>query len=296
MKTSNKSPFLRTRTESFSASQRTDRYFSKVTPKKKAELDSQFASAVINDGVAFSSGSSPNWDGSWRCAFGGSWRPPFRDKISGKLLDASFNDKRDQLIEALTNIPALAMSVNGISELNSNSVFNLMDGAPLPFIIPSFILQGMKESAVNLDTKISTFICSSCAKLNINKKVFGFCSESPGVITVTRKLLCRARDGGSACVVFSYGCLYHALSNFIKDIWTESFVKKIMSKTVQVAQLFRNTHVANDLLSRSRNKLDKQPPTIKSYLTTRWKFVSTVSFFVVEQRFNRIRIHIPEDA
>lgn len=95
--------------------------------------------------------SSLKLDGFWKCGLGGSWSPPFREKMSGKLLDASVNGKGDQLIEALINIPELAISVDGFYEIKSRSVFNFMDGASVSFAIHSFRLKVKKESADNLE-------------------------------------------------------------------------------------------------------------------------------------------------
>lgn len=46
-----------------------------------------------------------------------------------------------------------------------------------------------------------------------------------------------------------------------------------MNQTIQVSQHFRNTHVANDLLSKDWCKLEKPPPIIKSYSTAKWNDV-----------------------
>lgn len=273
---SSRSGFRPSRTESFSENERIDRYFPTLTTEKKEKLDRTFADAIINDGVSFNFGSSPNWEGFWKCAFGSAWRPPYRQKISGELLDSSFNEKQEQVIEALSNIPALGISVDGFTDINSKSVFNLMAGAPLPFVVESFRLHGKKESAANLDKKISSCISSACDKIRHTRKAFGFCSDSPNVMKATRSLLCGGRDGGSNCVVFAYGCLCHALSNLTKDICKEPFVKEIITKTIQIAQLFRNTHVAGDLLSKAREKQDNPPQTIKSYSTTRWNGVAVL--------------------
>lgn len=50
-------------------------FFSRITTEKKGELDRQFANVIINDGYAFTTGSSENWALFSKCEFGGSWRP-----------------------------------------------------------------------------------------------------------------------------------------------------------------------------------------------------------------------------
>lgn len=46
-------------------------------------------------------------------------------------------------------------------------------------------------------------------------------------------------------------------------------MKEVFTNTVKVAQLFRNTDVANDLLSRVRISMEQPPQTVKSYSRTR---------------------------
>lgn len=111
-----------------------------------------------------------------------------------------------------------------------------MPEAPHPFVTTSFRLQDQKESATHLDENISASMCSACSRLNVTKKLFGFCSDSPNVIKAMYEVFCEERDSGSSCFVFAYGCLCHELSNFIKDICKETFVKFIVVKTFQVTQ------------------------------------------------------------
>lgn len=101
--------FRMTQTSKYKWDERIDR-FSRITPEKKAKLDRQFANAIINDGDAFTTGSSENWAPFWKCAFGGSWRPPFHDKISGELLDIPYASTKKMVIECLSNVPALSIS------------------------------------------------------------------------------------------------------------------------------------------------------------------------------------------
>lgn len=270
--------------EKFTKEEHIDRFFSSFTPKKRNELDRYFANAIINDGAAFTTCASSNWSEFWKCAFGGAWKPPYRDRISGTLLDESFNEKKAKVIEALSNVPALCISVDGFTDVNSCSLFNMMAGGPLPFVAHTFRLEGKRESAQNMDKAISNAIKTACGNFNKKEKVLGFVSDSPNVMTATRKLLCGARSGGSNCVVFSYGCLCHALSNFVKDICKIQFVKETLTKTIKLAQLFRNTHVANDLLAKERNKLDDAPQTIKSYSVTRWNGVAVLCRSVIDNK------------
>lgn len=137
-----------------------------------------------------------------------------------------------------------------------------MCGAPLPIVIQTFLLSGRKESAFNTDPAIWDAINNGSVISKDNNKIFGFCSNLPKVIVATGQLLMGVREGGSNRVVFCYGCLLHALSNFVRDICKEPSVRNTLTKTIKLAQFFKNTHIVNDLLTKVQEKLDKTTQTI----------------------------------
>lgn len=83
--------------------------------------------------------------------FGGSWKRPHRDTISAEFFDNSYSLKHEEVIEALSNVPELSLSSSALTATNSPTLFNLMEGAPLPFVLYTFRLNGRKESTANLD-------------------------------------------------------------------------------------------------------------------------------------------------
>lgn len=50
-----------------------------------------------------------------------------------------------------------------------------------------------------------------------------------------------------------------------KDLCKASFVKHTLRKTVELAKLFRSTHVASDSLSNEKSKFEKVPQNVESY-------------------------------
>lgn len=90
-------------------------------------------------------------------------------------------------------------------------------------------------------------------------------------MTLTRNMLSGEVDSGSGCVVFAFafGCCCHALSNLSKGISAVQDVKEVLTKTLKVAQLFRNIHVSIYLLSCARIGMEQPPPTVNYYSRTR---------------------------
>lgn len=121
-------------------------------------------------------------------------------------------------------------------------------------------------------------------KMNKNEKPYCFVSDSPNVMKLTRRLLCGEQEDRSDCFLFAYGCCCHALSNFVKDICNIPVVKDTLSKTIKLAQLFINTHVANDFLKKERMSSTEPSQTIKSYSKTRWNGVAVLFRSVMDNK------------
>eukprot|EP00171_Calliarthron_tuberculosum_P001433 IDg1433t1 len=183
--------------------------FSCVTPEKKNELDLHFANAILNDGIAFTTGSSPNWNAFWKCAFGGSWKPQYRDRISGEFLDKSYNG----------------------SEAMSPKRYQMY----LPYVcrVMASRTQTLDHCQLNEEEPLCrlSFIPSDSTE------------EKKARLTWTLQYLVQyAMDLLGSKMKESYGCLCHALSNFVKDLGKEQHVRNTLTKTIKLAQFFRNTH------------------------------------------------------
>lgn len=67
-----------------------------------------------------------------------------------------FGCNRIAVMDLIKSYPAICMHVDGCSDVNSKSLFNVMARGPLSFVFKKFSLQGKKESAVNMDDEVST--------------------------------------------------------------------------------------------------------------------------------------------
>lgn len=48
-----------------------------------------------------------------------------------------------------------------------------------------------------------------------------------------------AIDGGSCCIESAYGCCYHGLSSFVKDMCKESTIRETLEKTIKLGSSFQ---------------------------------------------------------
>lgn len=74
-------------------------------------------------------------------------------------------------------------------------------------------------------------------------------------------------------------------SNFVSQTWKDIFVKDIFTKTIKLAQPFRNNHVDNELISKERFKLYSPSQTIKYYTNTLFKGFSVLCRFVLVNKY-----------
>lgn len=258
-------------------SQGIDNYFSVVNSEKKAKLDAAWASVIIRGGHAFSLGTDEHWRAFFSEAFGDSWKPPSRHTITEHYLSKLYRESRESVLHVLSSTDrGLCMGVDGFSDANSRSLFNVNVGGPLPFVFSTFRLDGELESAANLASILSTQAkevsgLTSPDKPEGSPDIFGFVSDSPNVMTKTRRLLV-GEEIGSGPMAFAYGCVCHALSNSVKDLCKNLFVKTTLSRCVKVVRFFKNTHVASALLLQERTAMSpsKRTRTLKGFSSTRW--------------------------
>lgn len=69
---------------------------------------------------------------------------------------------------------------------------------------------------------------------------------------------------------FVYACGSHALSNMAKGLLQHDVVKSPLERTMKLARIFRNSHVAIELLSDQKKNFKTPSQTIKSYSTIGW--------------------------
>lgn len=159
-----------------------------------------------------------------------------------------------------------------------------MNGWPLAFLLYTSRLEGIQESAVNIDAQISKAIKESNEAIECNRNVPGFVTYSPNVMVLTQKLLSGAKDVGSSCVVFAFGCICHGISNLAKDLYQHPVVKEALARTVKLARFFCNTHAASDLLDIVSKEMKTPVRTVKSYSTATWNGVANLFEFVLDNK------------
>lgn len=93
--------FRATVTWNYTPEELIDRYLTCVTAEKRNRLYFHFANAILNDGIEFTTGSRPNCNAFWKCAFGVSWKQPYHDRISVECLDKTYNERQGDVTEAL---------------------------------------------------------------------------------------------------------------------------------------------------------------------------------------------------
>lgn len=108
--------------------------FSNFNSKKKGSLDRKSADSIKNNSTWHKLGSSLNLDEVRKRTYGGPRRPSYCKNIWDQLLDLLFNENHRQIIDDLSDIYPLGMSVNDFNDINFKSVFNLIAGTPLPFL------------------------------------------------------------------------------------------------------------------------------------------------------------------
>jgi hypothetical protein len=104
----------------------------------------------------------------------------------------------------------------------------------------------------------------------------GFCSDSPNVMTLTRRMMTGQVSEIESCVLFAYACSCHALANLAKDLCAAPDVKDTGGKSMQAATLFRNTAIARHMLEEWQRVSNREPRprSIKSFSPTRWNSIS----------------------
>lgn len=83
-------------------------------------------------------------------------------------------------------------------------------------------------------------------------KIFGFIIDLPSVMQLTRILLWGLKDGESSCIVFTYGCVCHVLSNLVKGFCSHLAARTALLQTISLVQLSKNMHVVSDLLANAK--------------------------------------------
>jgi hypothetical protein len=106
----------------------------------------------------------------------------------------------------------------------------------VPFVLESFRLDGDPECARNLHNILKRLVFGTLERLGAPQKVgFGICTDSPNVMTLTRKFLSgeRAIDDGAEpelSICFAYGRICHALANAVKDAQNQQHIQDTFEK------------------------------------------------------------------
>ena len=163
-------------------------YFITISSEKRRRLDQLFASAVLKDGDSFSTCQSKNWKPFFKEAFGGSYHPPHRTKISDEFLP-SVHEKCQDAVRKELKPHQLCVSIDGFTEITSRSVFNFMVSTPIPFHIDSFRLGTARETSKNVDETVSKLFRKHFSTVGNELLLsYGLVTDSPSVMTKARRM------------------------------------------------------------------------------------------------------------
>lgn len=120
-------------------------------------------------------------------------------------------------------------TVDGLTNVRHESVFNLMACTPIPHFLESFSLESSQESSENLFKIITSFISKldETQPLQITQDscwspLKGICTDNPNVMLKLRQLLAE-REGWIV-----YGCSCHALNLLTSDLMRKKLFKRTL--------------------------------------------------------------------
>jgi hypothetical protein len=103
----------------------------------------------------------PAWDDFWAAIFArspGSWRPPSRHLMANKYLDVVYNNIVSQVDTYLSGCPGGCIQADSWTDPAGGQVFTVLFGAPLPFFVKAFRIDGLRESSDILVGNISAIV------------------------------------------------------------------------------------------------------------------------------------------
>ena len=123
----------------------------------------------------------------------------------------------------------IVFTVDGLTNVRHESVFNLMACTPIPHFLESFTLEGAQETSENL----FKIITSCISKLDESQPIQitqdsswsplkGICTDNPNVMVKLRQFLAE-REGWIV-----YGCSCHALSLLMSDLIRKKLFKRTL--------------------------------------------------------------------
>lgn len=163
-------------------------------------------------------------------------------------------------------MPYLCASADGWSDVNGRPIIHLLMGGVILFVAEALNMGAQRESSVNLDKVVSMLFFMG----NTEKLLVAFVSDSPSVMTLTRKYLCGEEEGGSSVACFGIGCACHGLSLVIKDSFRHRKAAKVLKLGTKLAHYFKNVHLAGQQLEEERRKVVPRSVTVKTFSKPRW--------------------------
>lgn len=123
---------------------------------------------------------------------------------------------------------------------------------------------------MNLNVKINSIIDEYSITFKLYKgNCYGLVSGSPNVMIRAGKLCNGLLKGGCVCCLcVRLQC--HDLSLFITEVLKLAIIKDMLKNTVKLALLFKNTHIASQLLDNEKFKLAPKPRTIRLSSAMEW--------------------------
>jgi Protein of unknown function (DUF 659)/hAT family C-terminal dimerisation region len=216
----------------------------------------------------------PAWEDFWAAIFGsnpGSWRPPSRYLMANKYLDVVHNNVVSQVDTFLSGCSGGCLQFDSWTDPAGGQVFTVLFGAPLPFFVKAFRINGLRESSDTLVAKISAIVDDltqgggDTAQQWQDQRMVAVVTDSPNVMRKARS------EFLSKCLfAFAYGCAAHAMSNLVKNLLTVEDASKGLAFAMSLAKFFGGRHLPRAHLQTQAAAEIPRPRTLKMFSRTRW--------------------------
>ena len=230
-----------------------DKYVIRTSSTMKEKLDVQFARAIYACNIPFSAAENPEMKKLMTMARGGSYNPPTRQALSGKLLD-NVSEDCEEVIKENLNGRQVTLVQDGWSNVHNNPIIgSCLHTGKKAFFVRAVDTGSEKKTAEYIAELTKTEI-ERC-EVQYGCKVIGFVSDNEAKMLRTRAII---QESNGIEVV---GCAAHYLNLVQKDVTP----KTVVARVVEVQKYFKNCHQPQGWL---REKVGSVKPQLPN--DTRW--------------------------
>lgn len=248
------------KTKSVTSKKPLNSFVDTISQTSQARLSALYARAMYASGCPFNLMDNSYWNDFFhdiRPAF----KKPSRYQLANPLLDKEYEKVQSSTLEKIRSADSVTMMSDGWTNVNQDSIINIMVATPEPVFYSSVPTEGESHTGVY----IADILGGAINDIGSDKVKAVVTDNARNMVTAWKELRKKFP------YLITYGCLGHGLNLLLSDVCKIPFIAEFLEEVKEVILYFKSHEKPRQVLKQLAAKSGEKMVSLKLTVPTRWQ-------------------------